>query len=209
MSYLDDLSDIFSDRNAGPDGQAETCGGETALDAARRQFDASSRYFFEGPEGTFRACGNRHGCGYAQVVVTVDPATGLAHVDVDANLHLDPDKVKPARKLFRRLNAGFIVPGLMVDDEGWVHFRPEQDFDVLGDDDLVDIVSKGLSTIHAHANMVAQLQAGRAAWDVLQADEEQDRKAAARRRFEEADEDESDSPAGDEGMLDALRHLIG
>lgn len=207
MSYLDDFNDIFSSPDTDEGGQAQTCGGETALDIARRQFDADRRAFTEVPEGTFRTCGNRHGCGYAETTVTVDPATGLAYVDVNANLRLSPENVKPARKLFRRLNAGFIVPGLAVDDDGWVHFRPETPCDLMAGDDVVDVVSKGFSTIHAHANMVAQLEAGRAAWDVLHDDEEEDRKAARRTAGEDSPTDEEGE--GEGGMLDALRRLIG
>ena len=171
MSYLDELGRIFSDVENGRG--EETCA-ETPLECAHRQIDAVRTPYCEGPEGTFRACGNRHGCGFAEAVAVVDPVTGLASVDIAMNQHVAPELVKVTRKLFRRLNASFIVAGLTVDDEGWLHFRPEQPVDLTHDGDLADCLGKGLSTVHAYASIVCQLEAGRDPWDILRADNEGD-----------------------------------
>ena len=170
MSYFDELGRIFSDVE---NGRGEEGCAETPLECARRQIDAVRTPYCEGPEGTFRTCGNRHGCGFAEAVAVVDPVTGLATVDITMNQRVAPELVKMTRKLFRRLNASFIVAGLTVDDEGWLHFRPEEPVD-LAHGDLADCLGKGLSTVHAYASVACQLEAGRDPWDILRADKEDD-----------------------------------
>lgn len=191
MSYLDDLSSIFGQNAASADdvidANATVCG-ESPLDIARRQLADVKTGYFEEPEGTFRACGTRFGVGYAEATAVVDPETGLAQVDINTNLHLSSKNVKAARKLCRRLNQTFIIPGLMVDDEGYLRFRPEP-CNLLDGGDVSEQLGKGFSTIHAHADMVTQLEAGRAPWDVLRA----------------ATDDDDDEP---EGMLAALRRMM-
>lgn len=171
MSYLDELGHIFSGVENSRD--EEGCA-ETPLECARRQIDAVRTPYCEGPEGTFRTCGNRHGCGFAEAMAVVDPTTGLATVDIAMNQRISPELMKVTRKLFRRLNASFIVAGLMVDDEGWLHFRPEEPIDLAHGGDLADCLGKGLSTVHAYANVACQLEAGRDPWDILHADKEDD-----------------------------------
>lgn len=192
MSYLDDLSAIFGQSADGSadavDVPAEVTG-ETPVETARRQLADGKTGYCEGPEGTFHGCGSRFGCGYAEATVTVDPATGLADVDIDSNLRISPDNVKAARKLFRRLNQTFIIPGLVVED-GTMHFHPEEPCD-LSEDDVSEYLGKGFSTIHAHAHMVAQLEAGRSPWKVLHSNDR--------------DDDGDDEPGG---MLEALRRMI-
>lgn len=194
MGYLDDLSSIFG--HGGEDGRPldpiavdVVVEGETPLDIARRQLADTKTGYCENPEGTFRACGNRFGVGFSEATVTVDPETGAADIDIDSNLRLSPENVKAARKLCRRLNQSFIIPGLEIDDEGYLHFRPEEPCNLLDGDDLSEYLGKGFSTLHAKASMVSQLEAGRSAWDVLRS----------------SDEDDDDEPGG---MLDALRRLM-
>ena len=195
MGYLDELSRLFADDRLADDPEDTLEVDALPLDRtpfgiAREQLDGERTGFHEGPDGTFRACGSRFGCGYAEAVVTVDPQTGHAAVDINSNLRLSPENVKGARKLVRRLNQSFIIPGLTVDDEGWLRFRPEEPARLLDGDDVSEHVGKGFSTIHAHAHMVAQLEAGRATWDVLKANQSDD-------------EEERD------GLREALRRLVG
>ena len=198
MSYLDELNALLNrigTSDESPNGDAVDAAvsvvGETPFEIARRQLANTRNGYREDPEGTFRGCGSRFGCGYAESCAVVDPQTGLVDVGIDANLHLSPEHVKGARKLFRRLNQSFIIPGLMVDDEGWVHFRPEKPCDLASGDDLDSYLGKGFATIHAHAHMVAQIEAGRAPWDVLRTGEE-----------DEEDEDE------EEGVFARLSRLL-
>lgn len=194
MSYLDDLSSIFG--HIASDDERETVDaavvveGETPLDIARRQLSETKTCYFEQPEGTFCACGSRFGVGFAEAVAVVDAETGLADIDINANLHLSPENLTAARKLCRRLNQTFIIPGLVVDDEGWLHFIPDEPCNLLDGDDLADFLGKGFSTVHGCSNLVSQLEAGRSAWDVLHS-------------FNEDDDDEQTG-----GMLDALRRLM-
>lgn len=199
MSYLDDMSAIF-DLDTDTANSASSCidapcvevEGETPLEAARRQLRDNDRaHFHESPEGTFRGCGSRHGVGYAEAIAVLDPQTGLADIDIDAHLRVAPEAVKGTRKLFRRLNQQFIVPGLAVDEDGSVHFRTERPCDPLKDD-LSEWLGKGFTTVHAHAYMVAQINAGMEPWDVLQASENADKERAG----------------GLEGLLEALRGAI-
>ena len=120
---------------------------------------------------------------------TISLQVDLADVDIDSNLRISPDNVKAARKLFRRLNQTFIIPGLVVED-GTMHFHPEEPCD-LSEDDVSEYLGKGFSTIHAHAHMVAQLEAGRSPWKVLHSNDR--------------DDDGDDEPGG---MLEALRRMI-
>ena len=166
MSYLDELADLFRDIEMGGGEGRGTVTGETPIQAARRQLDAAHPRYHEEKEGVFRICGNRHGCGFAEGVIVVDEATGMATLDVNANQRLRLQDIPAARKLFRRLNSTFIVPGLMVDDEGWIHFHP-RDLDLNAGNDLADCMGKALSTIHAHANVAVQFAAGRSAWEIL------------------------------------------
>ena len=189
MSYFDELGRIFSDVE---NGRGEEGCADTPLECARRQIDAVRTPYCEGPEGTFRTCGNRHGCGFAEAVAVVDPVTGLATVDITMNQRVTPELMMVTRKLFRRLNASFIVAGLMVDEEGWLHFRPEEPVDLAHGGDLADCLGKGLSTVHAYASVACQLAAGRDPWDILRADKE--------------DDDSSSEPSDD--FLATLRRLI-
>lgn len=192
MSYLDDLSSIFG--HGGEDGRSldpiavnAVVGDETPFDIARRQLADAKTGYYENPEGTFRACGSCFGIGFSESVVTVDPETGAADIDINSNLRLSSENVKAARKLCRRFNQSFIIPGLEIDDKGYLHFRPEEPCNLLDGDDLSEYLGKGFSTLHAKANMVSQLEAGRSAWDVLRSSNEDDKSG---------------------GMLDALRRLI-
>lgn len=187
MSYEDEIGSIFGNG---------TIEAETPYQIARRQLnDSKNRYYNEGPEGTFRTCGLRFGCGFAEGVATVDPVSGLAEVDIDTNLHVSPDNVKNLRKLLRYLNRSLILEGLVVDDEGWVHFHPEP-ADLLGGDDLDEWFGKGFSTIHEHAGIVAQIEAGRAPWNVKRAI---DRPSA---------NNDSDGDGDGGSLLDTLRGLL-
>lgn len=175
MGYLDDLGEIFgaidgdADAPAPQEASSTTVLDEHPFDIARRQLATGRTSYYENPEGTFRACGSRFGCGYAEAVAVVDPQTGEATVDINANLRVSPSHIKGARKLFRKLNQGFIVAGLMVDDDGWVHFKAEDPAQLKEGGDVNDYLEKGFSTLHAHASMVAQLEAGREAWDIFAA----------------------------------------
>ncbi len=172
MNYLDELKGLFECIESGDTAERGTTG-ETPIQIARRQLDATHPRYHEEKEGVFRICGNRHGAGFAEGVIVVDEAAGTAALDVNANQRLRPQDIPAARKLFRRLNATFIVPGLMVDDEGWIHFHPK-DLDLLAGDDLADCMGKALSTVHAHASIPMQLAAGRNAWDILKTLEDDD-----------------------------------
>ncbi len=173
MSYLDELSRIFADVERGADTDTGSATGETPIQIARRQLDAAHPRYYEESEGVFRICGNRHGCGFAEGVIVVDDATGMATLDVNSNQRLRPQDIPAARKLFRRLNSTFIVPGLMVDDEGWIHFHP-RDLDLNAGHDLADCMGKAISTIHAHAAIPAHFAAGRSAWEILKSFEDED-----------------------------------
>ena len=178
---------------------------QTPRDIARRQLDAERAYYSEDPCGTFHACGSRFGCGFAELTVTVDDASGLACVDVDTGLRVSPDKVRPLRKVFRRMNDSFIVPGLEADDDGRVHFRPEP-VDLLDDGDLADDVGKAFSTVHGKASAILELEAGRPAWDVMRADKYEDGDDEGDACDDEGGEDTGDdAPAG---LADALRRLF-
>ena len=194
MGYLDELSRIFGEGAFGDNDVVDSgavCVDGDPLQIAREQLGGERTGYHEGPEGTFTAGGARYGVGYAEAVAVVDPATGLATVDINSGLRFSPQNVKGARKLFRRLNQGFIIPGLTVDDEGFMHFCPEEPVRLLEGDDLTEYLGKGFSTVHAHAHMVAQIEAGRAPWDVLQANAK--------------DDDDDDEPLG---ALEALRRLM-
>jgi len=196
MGYLDELSKIFGEGTFGDDdvidAEAVTVGGDP-LEIARQQLAGERTGYHEGPEGTFTTGGSRYGVGFAEAVAVVDPQTGLATVDINSNLRFSPENIKGARKLFRRLNQNFISPGLMVDDEGYMHFCPSEPANLLEGDDITEYLGKGFSTLHAHAHMVAQIEAGRAPWDVLQANLAED---------DDDDDDHSD-------MLEALRRMMG
>lgn len=171
MSYLDDLKALFDDDSDDDvlDARAVEVDGDP-LEIARRQLDDCRAGYCEWPEGTFHGCGSRHGCGYAEATAVVDPQTGLASVDIDTHLRVAPGNVKGMRKAFRRLNNDFIVPGLTVDDDGSIHFRPAP-CDLKAGDDLGEWLGKGFSTVHAHAHMAAQLDAGMSPFEVLEAHE--------------------------------------
>lgn len=173
MSYLDELHGLFRDIEKDGDAGCSSTTGETPIQIARRQLDAAHPRYFEEREGVFRICGNRHGCGFAEGVIVVDDTTGMATLDVNANQRLRPQDIPAARKLFRRLNSTFIVAGLMVDDEGWIHFHP-RDLDLNAGCDLADCMGKALSTVHAHAAIPAHFAAGRSAWEILKSFEDED-----------------------------------
>lgn len=200
--YAFEIDDLFGS-NVPPEypNEASTISLERPLDIARRQLGAERAYYSEGPDGTFHSCGNRFGCGFAEVTVTVEGA--FANVDVDSGLRVSADKVRPLRKVFRRMNDTFIVPGLEVDDDGCVHFRPEP-VDLLDDGDVADVVGKGFSSIHEKASAIIEIEAGRPAWDVLRADKYED--------DDEEDEDDDCGTDGEEapsGLADTLRRLFG
>lgn len=199
MSYLDELSSIFGNPADDAIDTVVEVEGETPFEIARRQLAESRTGFHEGPEGTFRACGCRFGCGYAEACVVVDPQTGLADVDINGNVRVSPARLKDARKLCRSLNQAFILPGLMVDDDGWLHFHPERPCNLNedeGDLNLAGYIGKGFSTIHAHAHAVAQLEAGRKAWDVMRSLEKDD----------DDEDDERDAALG--GFFGSLRRMM-
>ena len=164
----------------------------TPTQRARRRLQEGSRNHTEGPEGTFRACGSRHGCGYAEAVLTVDDASAQATLLIRSGMYLSPCNVRAARKICRKLNQGFILEGLGVSDGGELVFAPEP-LD-LGPDgaDLDGAIGKGFSTIRHHVYLVEELEAGRDPLEVL-------------RGPKRADGDEEDN--GPEGLLERLRAL--
>lgn len=197
MGYLDELRSLFEQTCDGggidPDGTVLATDVEVLddgpLSMARSQLGNSRTGYHEGPEGTFRACGSRYGCGYAEAVAVVDPETGMASIDINSHLRVSPENRAGARKLFRRLNKTFIVPGLTVADDGCVHFVPDSPCSLMGGDDLEEWIGKGFSTLHANARLVADLEGGRSAWDIWESTK--------------ADDD------GEPTMADRLRALMG
>ena len=179
MGYLDDLSSLFSRSGIDDDIEADAVVvDDSPLGKARSQFEDARPCYHEGPEGTFRASGSVAWCGYAEACVTVDPESGLASVDVDAGLRLSPDKIPAARKLFHAVNQTLNVAGLCVDEQGYVHFRPEVPCDLNAGGDVADWVDKGFSTIRANAEAIVQLEAGVPVWEVARLRSEQERKMA-------------------------------
>lgn len=164
MDYLDKLIDILglSDDECDDDFDTDLLPTDP-LDRARHQLAAARTNFWEGPTGTFHACGNLFGCGYAEATVVVDPETNQVNLHIDSNLKVDSAHIASTRKLCRRLNQAFVIPGLSVEDDGQLIFAAIRPCDV----DLDDLVKKGFCTIHRHAHMVAQINAGVAVWDVL------------------------------------------
>lgn len=175
MGYLDELRAQF-ERNFEVGGDEEmdcfepaftglSVFGNDAIGRARSQLHGTRCGFHEEPEGTFKACGNRYGCGYAEATVVVDPETGETSVDINSHLPIPPERHSDARRLFRMMNSTFILPGLVVGDDGCMHFSPEDRCNV-NTDDIEEWVGKGFATIHGNAHLVAQLQAGRPAWEI-------------------------------------------
>lgn len=167
MSLFDDLNALFDDSDDGDVVEAQIVD-ESPLETARRQLGKTRYCCTEDPVGVFHANGVRFGCGYAEARVEVDAETGLADIDIDSGLRVAPCNLKQARKLARRLNQGLIISGLVFDDEGGLHFRPKKPCDLAAGDNLEDHIGKGFSTLHSYAHTVAQLEAGRSAWDVAE-----------------------------------------
>lgn len=182
MGYLDELRSLFEQAGdpdgTDPDGTVLATDVEVLDDGplgmARSQLEGARTGYHEGPEGTFRACGSRYGCGYAEAVAVVDPQTGKASIDINSHLRVSPENRAGARKLFRRLNKTFIVPGLTLGKDDCVHFVPDVACDLKKGDDLEEWLGKGFSTIHANARLVAELEGGRPAWDIWESTRSED-----------------------------------
>jgi hypothetical protein len=162
MGYLDELNALLNgdDTPSGDADWSDAADGDY-VETARRQLDNGTTSFWEEPAGTFHACGARYGCGYAEALVVVDPQTGHATVDIDSNLPISPENQPAARKIFRRLNREFIVAGLEVGANGTMHFVAQDGCDLAKGEDVDSFAGKGFYTVHSHAHMVAQLEAGR------------------------------------------------
>ena len=182
MGYLDELRALFEqghDDECGEDGcevlrPTVDVLGDAPFDIARAQLTEGTTGYHEGPEGTFRACGAHYGCGYAEACVVVDPETGVADVDINSHLAIPRERRGGARKLFRKLNKTFILPGLTVGDDGCMHFVPQAPCNLRSGDDLAEWLGKGFTTVHRNARLVTELQAGRSGWDVWRAMREED-----------------------------------
>ena len=166
MDELHELWQVFNGEVAADEDEVGCDEPKAPIQVARRQLGESRVRFYEDGEGVFRFCGNHHGVGFIEGVIVVSDQTGLASVDLNANQRVAPERIPAVRKLFRRFNAGFIVPGLAVDDEGWIHFHPK-DVDLAAGNDLAGVVNMGLSTLHAHASVACQVEVGRSTWKVF------------------------------------------
>lgn len=169
MSHsLDKLLDLLStptDRDLDGDVDA-TIAPEDPIELARYQLASTRSNFWEGPTGVFHGCGNRFGCGYAEATATVDPHTGYADLRIATHLYVAPEHRDTARKLCRRLNQDFVIPGLAIEDDGQLVFATERPH-LLLNTELDELLGKGFSTVHRHAHMVAQINAGVAPWNIL------------------------------------------
>ena len=168
MDYLDKLIDLLvpdtdTDLDSGLD---DTVLPADPLELARYQLAAARTNFWEGPTGTFRGCGNRFGCGYAEATATVDPETGCASACIHTNLRVTPQNIEAARRLCRRLNQAFVIPGLAIDDSGELVFATARPYPLITMD-ITELLGKGFSTVHGNAHIVAQIEAGVPAWDIL------------------------------------------
>ena len=75
MGYLDELRSLFEQAgdpdDTDPDGTVLATDVEVLDDGplgmARSQLEGARTGYHEGPEGTFRACGSRYGCGCNRV----------------------------------------------------------------------------------------------------------------------------------------------
>lgn len=168
MSYLDDLKTLFGDDAPESQGGAPdaTIPARTTLETARSQLEESQMSFVEHPDGRFTANGERRGCGYAAIEITVDEEAGTCLFDIDTGLRVKPENARPVRRMMRMLNSSLIQTGLVLADDGVVHFAPEDPIDVRGGDNIALAVGRGLSTIHGEAWRFTSIAAGVPAWEL-------------------------------------------
>lgn len=195
MSYLDELNDILNAAGAHEQGQdGAHVVSDNPLTVARGQLESSRHKYWEGPEGTFHMSGVYFGCGFADATATYDEQTGTFSLVVNTHLHIDPQNASAARKVFRRLNADFILEGLQLGEDGTMLFVAKRPCDVAAGDDLDEFFGKALSTVHGNASIPVQFAAGRGPLDILHADDEE--------------EDGSDERDGDDDDTLSMLHRL-
>lgn len=168
MSYLDELSALFGDDIDTNEG-SETIPARTTLETVREQLEESSLFFVEGPEGHFVSNGGRRGCGFATVEVDVDEQAGTCTFDINTHLRVAPENARPVRRLMCITNSILIQTGLVLSDDGIVHFTPEEPIDVRGGDDIAVAVARGFITVHDNAWKFTAIAAGTPAWEFAEA----------------------------------------
>lgn len=169
MSYLDDLSALFGDDapdQSGEGGRGATIPARTTLETVRAQLEESSLRVVEHPDGRFTGNGERRGCGYATIEITVDEEAGTCTFDIATNLRVNPKNARATARMLRMINSTLIQTGLVLADDGTVHFVPDAPLDIRGGEDVALAVGRGLSTVHSEAWRIAGIEAGVPAWEL-------------------------------------------
>lgn len=150
-----------------------TSGGDDILDArstlqtVRDQLEENSLPFVEDPEGTFTVNATRRGAGYAQGVLVVDEEAGTCSLDINTHIRVSPADAVPVRRMMRMMNNGYIQTGFALDEDGIVHFAPEDPIDVRGGEDVDVAMGRSVSTIHKEAWKFTAISAGTKPWDLV------------------------------------------